>query len=97
MRSRYSAHVLLAVDYLWDTWSPEVRIRSSKADIRAWASACEWLGLQILTTEKGGPGDNEGLVGFVAIFRQSGQLQQHHELSLFRKTGSKWFYVDHND
>lgn len=97
MRSRYTAHVLLAIDYLWDTWSPEVRIRSSKAEIKAWASACEWLGLQILTTEKGQPQDSEGLVRFVAIFRKQGQLQQHQELSLFRKQGEKWLYIDHND
>lgn len=97
MRSRYTAHVLQAIDYLWDTWSPEVRIRSSKADIKAWASTCEWLGLQILATENGQPQDREGLVRFVAIFRQQGQLQQHQELSLFHKPGDKWLYVDHND
>lgn len=97
MRSRYTAHVLLAIDYLWETWSPAVRIRSSKADITAWASACEWLGLGILATEKGQPGDSEGLVHFVATFRQHGQVHQHQELSLFRKSGEKWLYIDHND
>lgn len=97
MRSRYTAHTLLAIDYLWDTWSPEVRIRSSKAEIKAWASTCEWLGLQILATERGQPQDCEGLVRFVAIYRQRGQLQQHQELSLFRKPGHSWLYVDHYD
>nr|WP_324258805.1 YchJ family metal-binding protein [Cellvibrio fontiphilus] len=97
MRSRYSAHCLVAVDYLWDTWSAEQRLRSNKNDIRAWAEDCDWLGLQILSTQKGGEQDDTGLVEFVAIYRQQGQLRQHHEISRFSKTLGKWFYVDHAD
>lgn len=97
MRSRYSAHALLAIDYLWDTWSPEQRLRSSKAEILQWAQSCDWLGLQILATQKGQAGDQEGTVEFIALFRQDGQLRQHHELSLFRKNLGKWLYVDHHD
>lgn len=95
MRSRYTAHAMLAVDYLWDTWSPEQRLRSSKADILRWAQRCDWLGLQILSTHKGQAQDQEGIVEFVAVFRQNGQLQQHHEKSLFHKNLGKWIYVDH--
>ena len=97
MRSRYTAHVIVAIDYLWDTWSPEQRLRSSKADILQWAQSCDWLGLQILSTHKGNTGDQEGLVEFLAIFRHNGQLQKHHEKSLFRKNLGKWVYVDHQD
>ncbi len=95
MRSRYVAHALLAIDYLWDTWSPEQRLRSSKDDIRAWAESCDWLGLQILSTQQGRADDNEGIVEFIALFRQQGQLQQHHEVSQFKKVLGKWLYVDH--
>lgn len=95
MRSRYSAHVLLAIDYLWHSWSPEQRLRSNKSEIQAWAESCDWLGLQILATRQGGPEDREGIVEFVAVFRQAGQIQQHHEVSLFRKTLDTWFYIDH--
>lgn len=95
MRSRYSAHKLLAIDYLWDTWSPEQRLRSSKADILAWAESCEWLGLQIIATEQGGANDDKGVVEFIALFRQQGQLHQHHEVSQFKKILGKWLYVDH--
>jgi len=95
MRSRYTAHTLVAVDYLWQTWSPEARVKSSKADIEAWASNCEWLGLQILTVQAGKEKDNEGTVSFIAIFRQNGQLQHHQETSLFRKTSDGWHYIDH--
>jgi SEC-C motif-containing protein len=95
MRSRYSAHVLLAIDYLWVTWNAEQRMRSSKADIRAWAESCDWLGLQILATQQGGASDDTGIVEFNALFRQQGQLHQHHEVSQFKKVLGKWLYVDH--
>lgn len=95
MRSRYTAHVLLAIDFLWSTWSPEQRLRSSQADIRAWAESCEWLGLQILGTKQGSQTDSEGIVEFIALFRQQGQVHQHHEISRFNKILGKWFYVDH--
>lgn len=95
MRSRYSAHTLLAIDYLWETWSPEQRLRSSKADILAWAESCDWLGLQILATQQGGTNDDTGIVEFIALFRQRGQMHQHHEVSQFKKVLGKWLYVDH--
>ena len=95
MRSRYTAHTLLAIDYLWATWSPEQRLRSSKADILAWAESCDWLGLQILATRQGGPNDDTGIVEFIALFRQQGQVNQHHEVSQFKKLLGKWLYVDH--
>jgi len=95
MRSRYTAHVLVAVDYLWQTWSPELRVKSSKADIEAWARSCEWLGLKILSTDAGGEKDGEGIVSFIALFRQNGQLHHHQETSLFKKTFEGWRYIDH--
>lgn len=95
MRSRYSAHVLMAIDYLWDTWSPQERIRSSKEDIAAWASSCEWLGLQILETKAGKEQDNHGLVSFIALFRQAGKLEQHHEVSVFKRAQQAWLYIGH--
>lgn len=95
MRSRYTAHKLLAIDYLWKTWSPEQRIRSSKEEIHQWAASCDWLQLQILHTQKGKPGDTEGIVEFVALFRQGGQLQEHHEVSVFQCVMGNWLYVDH--
>jgi SEC-C motif-containing protein len=95
MRSRYSAHALLAIDYLWDTWSPEQRLRSSKDDILAWAESCDWLGLQILGTQQGGTNDDTGIVEFIALFRQQGKMHQHHEVSQFKKILGKWLYVDH--
>lgn len=95
MRSRYTAHALLQIDYLWQTWSPEQRQRSSPEQIHAWASSCEWIALQIMATDAGQEDDDEGQVSFVALYRHGGDLQQHHEVSLFRKVLGRWFYVDH--
>lgn len=95
MRSRYSAYTLLAIDYLWETWSPEQRLRTSKADILAWAKSCEWLSLQILATREGGANQISGTVEFIALYRQQGQLHQHHEVSQFKRVLNKWLYLDH--
>lgn len=95
MRSRYTAHALLAIDYLWDTWDAQERIASSKEEIRAWAESCEWVELSILSTSAGKEYDSEGVVAFVASYRQHGKLQQHHEISLFRKSDNHWRYVSH--
>lgn len=95
MRSRYTAHVFLQIDYLWQTWSANQRQRSSPAQIRTWAASCEWLGLHILATEAGQETDNEGQVSFVALYQHDGQLHKHHEVSLFQQVMGRWFYVDH--
>ena len=95
MRSRYTAHVLLAIDYLWDSWSLEQRSHSSPQEVLSWASSCEWLGLQIFSTLAGCENDNQGLVVFAASYRRAGKLEQHHEISVFKKTADTWLYVGH--
>lgn len=95
MRSRYTAHVVVAIDYLWDTWAPQERQHSTKDEIRNWAESCEWLGLQILATKAGQENDKEGIVTFVASYRQHGKTLQHHEISLFENTEQGWLYVSH--
>jgi SEC-C motif-containing protein len=77
---------------------PGVRNNDNAAapdQIRAWAASCEWLGLQIISTEAGQENDSEGLVSFVALYRHDGNFQQHHEVSLFHQVMGRWFYVDH--
>lgn len=95
MRSRYTAHCLLEIDYLWATWDPQQRQQSSPEDIRQWAASCEWLGLQIVSTSAGLENDQQGLVTFIASYSQDGKKQQHHEVSLFKKSDCGWLYVNH--
>lgn len=94
MRSRYTAHTLLAIDYLWDTWSPSVRRASSREEIRQWASRCQWLGLEILACEQGGLNDQTGTVTFCAHYRLAGQALQHLEQSRFQREDGLWRYLD---
>lgn len=95
MRSRYTAHVLLAIDYLWETWDNSKRQRSSPEEIHAWASQCEWLGLEIIATDKGESKDMQGLVSFIARFRQDHAVHEHREISLFQRQAGRWVYIDH--
>ncbi|MDO6747435.1 YchJ family protein [Gilvimarinus sp. 1_MG-2023] len=95
MRSRYSAHVYGAIDYLWQTWSTSSRHSTSPEAIHQWANRCEWLGLEILDWHKGGVSDQEGTVTFIAQYRLGQKTHQHLEKSLFRREQSFWRYVDH--
>ncbi len=96
MRSRYSAHVCQAVDYLLDSWkAPSADIQDRDA-VAGWASQSHWCQLNIHNCRKGQPGDTEGWVEFSAYYFAASdprQLQQHWELSYFVQQDGHWFYV----
>lgn len=89
MRSRYTAFVEGREAYLLATWAAETRPASLALDPDQ-----RWLGLDIRSTEAGGPGDAEGRVEFVARSRVRGQGVRLHERSRFRREGGCWVYVD---
>lgn len=86
MRSRYSAYVLKHSDYLTATWHSSTR----PASLDISGDDIPWQRLVILSIEKGGSDDNEGVVEFAADYR-GGQL---HERSRFVKEKGRWFYLD---
>lgn len=90
MRSRYVAFALRNAGYLLETWDPTQRPRRLELD----GDRTEWLGLEILGSERGGEGDSEGRVEFIARFRSQGREQALHEHSRFRKVDGRWLYVD---
>jgi SEC-C motif-containing protein len=53
----------------------------------------KWLGLDIHFVDRGGPGDADGVVAFVATFEQGGKTMEHHEVSQFRREGGAWLFV----
>ena len=61
MRSRYTAFATGAADHLFRTWHP--RTRPDTVDLDA---STRWTGLTVVRTEDGGPGDEHGVVEFVA-------------------------------
>jgi len=103
MRSRYSAHACLAVDYLMASWWPEQRAQINPAEVARWVEESDWLRLDILKTEAGHKHDDEGWVEFMAYYRKRapsttqaahGDLACHAERSYFRKLDERWYFVD---
>lgn len=91
MRSRYSAYVLGKTDFLLSTWHKATRPEHLDLDD---AAAVVWLGLEILGTQRGGIGDDAGMVEFIARYRTPSGVQQLHERSRFVKQGGQWYYLD---
>jgi SEC-C motif-containing protein len=95
MRSRYSAYVTHAIDYIINTCHAE----KGKADIdykstKDWSEQSAWLGLKILSTIKGGVDDSEGTVEFEALYERNGLRDTHRETAKFRKDTGRWLYDD---
>ena len=94
MRSRYSAYVEGAIDYLGDTLHPNHRADWDREATRRWSEGAEWHGLDIVDVEAGQPEDREGVVEFIASFTEDGHSRRHHERSRFARQGGRWYYVD---
>jgi SEC-C motif domain protein len=94
MRSRYTAYVRGAIDYLIETHAEETRGRVDRAAIGRWARETRWMGLEIVATERGGEADEEGVVAFVARGVSQGAAFAQRERSRFRRVDGRWYYVD---
>lgn len=93
MRSRYTAHVKHDLAHLERTLSAEQRKDFDAAAARRWAMESDWLGLTILTTDKGGLDDDTGLVRFTARFRSDGKDHEHVETACFGREDDRWVYT----
>ncbi len=95
MRSRYSAYVICAVEYLIKTTHPSTRKFQDGESIENWAKANVWQKLEIVSKSEGEATDKTGIVEFKAYFLDANkQLQIHHENSNFRRELGKWFFVE---
>lgn len=94
MRSRYTAFVRGAIDYLMDTHDASTRGTVDRGALAAWSRDTLWLGLEIVATEKGGETDTEGFVEFIARGATKGQPFAQRERSRFRRLDGRWYYVD---
>jgi len=92
MRSRYTAYVRGAIDYLVDTHLSTAPV--DRAAIATRARTTVWRGLEIVATEGGGAGDTEGFVAFVARGETGGVPFAQRERSRFRRAAGRWMYVD---
>ena len=96
MRSRYSAYVEHAIDYIVETCTKDEKDRIDFKQTKDWSEKSTWLGLTILSTEKGGPLDNEGTVEFEAMYERDGLRDNHHEKAKFMKKDGRWLYDEGN-
>lgn len=92
MRSRYSAYVLGATDYLRATWTPHTCPADLDVDLTA-PDAPRWLGLQIKAFAESDA--DHATVEFVARYKVGGRAHRLHELSRFiRGDDGRWRYID---
>ena len=94
MRSRYTAFVRGAIDYLLDTHDASTRRSVDRASLAKWSRDTGWLGLEIVATERGGEDDDDGIVEFIARGVTRGTPFAQRERSRFRRVDGMWFYVD---
>jgi len=88
MRSRYSAYVMAATDYLIASTHISKRATLSRKEIEQWAKSNRWQKLEIIHSDT-------FVVEFKAYFSdRSGKKQVHHERSTFAFEDGKWYYVD---
>jgi SEC-C motif-containing protein len=94
MRSRYTAYAVHAVDYIINTCVSDGKTNIDRRETSAWSEQSTWLGLKVLSVEKGGPDDTEGTVEFEASYERKGLKDLHHERAHFKKQDGRWMYED---
>ena len=94
MRSRYTAYVRGDIDYVLRTHAPATRASVDVAAATRWSRDTTWLGLEIVGTEAGGPGDDAGAVEFIARGVTAGRGFAHRERSRFCRVDGAWCYLD---
>lgn len=103
MRSRYTAYLEGAVDYLIATTAAERRGGLDRAELAAYCTTLRGVELRIVETTGGGPRDDAGFVTFEATLKSNGRRFVQRERSRFtrepttspdgRDVGA-WVYVD---
>jgi len=95
MRSRYTAYTKHDIGYLKKTLAKESQSDFDEKASKEWAAKSEWLGLQVLSTQKGTADDKTGVVEFVATYKQNGSKVEHHEVSKFKKNDKgEWRFIE---
>ena len=89
MRSRYTAFVKLAPDYLRQSWHPD----TCPAEIELEHDII-WKGLQIVSHHKGKQLHKQGTVEFKAFYRKAEREGVLHEVSRFVRYHKRWVYLD---
>ncbi len=94
MRARYSSYVTGDVGFLKRSATPKGLEEFDEDASRSWSKAAQWHGLEIISTEGGGEGDDTGVVEFRALYTANGEFCNHHERSTFIRDADGWKFSD---
>jgi len=95
MRSRYSAYVKQAYDYVYDSYHSNTKQHFTLDAIEEQSEHIQWLGLKISETSKGKESDQKGIVNFTASYKMDdGQTRYLTERSHFVKDNGRWYYLN---
>ena len=94
MRSRYTAYLEGAVDYLITTTAAAARGRLDRAGLVAYCRGLRGISLRMLEVCGGGPLEETGVVEFAATLRAQGRTFVQRERSRFVREHGRWVYVD---
>jgi SEC-C motif-containing protein len=94
MRARYSAFATGEIDFIHETHEPGGRGELDREATETWSKKSEWLGFEVVETDRGGADDDEGTVEFIARYRLDGGEHAHHEVASFSKVDGRWYFVD---
>ncbi len=95
MRARYTAYATAAMDFIFTSTHPGYRTGYDHEGTRTWAENSQWLGLEIISSYKGGTEDAVGEVEFIARYREKGGIpREHHENGQFKKEKGSWFFTE---
>lgn len=94
MRARYSAYAKGGIAFIVSSTHPQRRAECDEKAIRSWSENSEWTGFEIVSVEKGGAADDEGVVEFIAHFTEDRIKKTLHESAQFEKVDGAWYYLD---
>jgi len=94
MRARYSAYALGEVDFILKSHTADAGKDVDRKSTEAWSKHSKWQGLEIVSTEAGGPNDETGVVEFVARYKVKNIAIEHRERAKFEKQNGKWLFAE---
>lgn len=94
MRSRYTAYLEGAVDYLIATTAAAARGGLDRRGLVAYCKGLRGISLRILAVHGGGLLEETGVVEFAATLRAQGRTFVQSERSRFAREHGRWVYVD---
>jgi|SaaInlStandDraft_7_1057024.scaffolds.fasta_scaffold104862_1 SEC-C motif domain protein len=94
MKSRYTAYTIGNMDYIEQTMSGEALKAFDKESAQIWSDTSDWQNLEIIKKGTKKETDTLAFVEFIACYKLNGKTKFLHEVSEFKKDGSKWLYVN---